>query len=210
MTDIMAIYPFNLAKSILGDETEALKVYLPGIALALATLSEREREVIRLRFQKKMTLEQCGKEHGITRERIRQIEAKAIRKLRHPSRVNMIKAVPLTEVQAQHSEYLKLSQAYELLSKAVEVCTAKRADPGVVVPMAELAVHLQTPIKELGLSVRSYNSLRRAGKDTLRDIVEMTETDLSKIRNLGRKSAMEVKEKIASHGLTLKEEFTTI
>lgn len=210
MTDIMAIYPFNLAKSILGDETEALKVYLPGIALALATLSEREREVIRLRFQKKMTLEQCGKEHGITRERIRQIEAKAIRKLRHPSRVNMIKAVPLTEVQAQHSEYLKLSQAYELLSKAFEVCTAKRADPGVVVPMAELAVHLQTPIEELGLSVRSYNSLRRAGKDTLRDIVEMTETDLSKIRNLGRKSAMEVKEKIASHGLTLKEEFTTI
>ncbi len=205
MTDIMAIYPFNLAKSILGDETEALKVYISGIPLALATLSEREREVIRLRFQKKMTLEQCGKEHGITRERIRQIEAKAIRKLRHPSRANMIKAVPLAEVQQQHSEYLKLSQAYELLSKAFEVCTAKRADPGVVVPTAELPVHLQTPISELDLSRRSYNCLRGAGKDTLRDITEMTRDELAKIRNMGRKSVEEVVRKIEIYGLILKE-----
>jgi len=51
------------------------------------------------------------------------------------------------------------------------MCTAKPADPDVVLPMAELAVTMQTPISELDFTVRTYNCLRRAGKDTLRDIV---------------------------------------
>jgi RNA polymerase primary sigma factor len=56
----------------------------------LGTLTEREREVLRLRFGladgRSRTLEEVGKEFNVTRERIRQIEAKALRKLRHPSR----------------------------------------------------------------------------------------------------------------------------
>lgn len=205
MTDLITIYPLNLAKSIFGSEEEARKVYLPGISAALATLTEREQGVIALRFQRKMTLEQCGKEYGITRERIRQIEAKAIRKLRHPSRTKMFQAVQLAEIQEQNTKYNKLSREYELLSKAFELCTAKIAEPGVVVPMAELAMTMQTPIHELDLSVRAYNSLRRAGKDTLRDIVEMTEADIYQIRNMGRKSAEEVMRKVESYGLSLKE-----
>jgi RNA polymerase primary sigma factor len=59
------------------------------IAEALGKLSERERKIIELRFGlcdgKYRTLEEVGREFGITRERIRQIEAKALRKLRHPS-----------------------------------------------------------------------------------------------------------------------------
>ena len=56
----------------------------------LATLSDREARVLKLRFglegNKQMTLEEVGKVFGVTRERIRQIEAKALRKLKHPSR----------------------------------------------------------------------------------------------------------------------------
>jgi len=61
----------------------------------LETLSPREQKVIELRFGlrdgKPRTLEAVGREFGVTRERIRQIEAKAIRKLRHPSRSKLIK-----------------------------------------------------------------------------------------------------------------------
>ena len=56
----------------------------------LETLNDRERRVVQLRFGledgRSRTLEEVGKEFGVTRERIRQIEAKALRKLRHPSR----------------------------------------------------------------------------------------------------------------------------
>ena len=56
----------------------------------LATLTDREARVLKLRFglegSKQMTLEEVGKVFGVTRERIRQIEAKALRKLKHPSR----------------------------------------------------------------------------------------------------------------------------
>ncbi|MBI4289593.1 MAG: RNA polymerase sigma factor RpoD [Chloroflexi bacterium] len=61
----------------------------------LATLNDRERKVLRLRFGledgRSRTLEEVGKEFNVTRERIRQIEAKALRKLRHPSRSRRLK-----------------------------------------------------------------------------------------------------------------------
>jgi RNA polymerase primary sigma factor len=87
--------------SLLGDFIEDDKVLGPVDAAArqllkeqvrgaLSVLSEREREVLEMRFGLKdgqeHTLEEVGKHFGVTRERIRQIEAKALRKLRHPTR----------------------------------------------------------------------------------------------------------------------------
>ncbi len=61
----------------------------------LDTLTDRERRVLKLRFGlidgRSRTLEEVGREFNVTRERIRQIEAKALRKLRHPSRAKMLK-----------------------------------------------------------------------------------------------------------------------
>ena len=62
---------------------------------ALSSLTPREREVDTLRFGledgRARTLEEVGREFNVTRERIRQIEAKALRKLRHPSRSKRLK-----------------------------------------------------------------------------------------------------------------------
>jgi RNA polymerase primary sigma factor len=61
----------------------------------LDTLTPREQRVLRLRFGledgRSRTLEEVGKEFSVTRERIRQIEAKALRKLRHPTRSRKLK-----------------------------------------------------------------------------------------------------------------------
>lgn len=71
---------------------ELLKEQLEDV---LDTLTDREENVLRLRFGlddgRTRTLEEVGKVFGVTRERIRQIEAKALRKLRHPSRSKQLK-----------------------------------------------------------------------------------------------------------------------
>jgi RNA polymerase primary sigma factor len=93
-------------ESSLGDFVEDKAAVVPseaaGITMlkreledVLATLTPRERRVIQLRLglvnDQPLTLEEIGKRFGLTRERIRQIEARAMRKLRHPSRANVLR-----------------------------------------------------------------------------------------------------------------------
>ena len=60
-------------------------------------------------------------------------------------------------------------------------------------------------IEELDLSVRSYNCLKRAGINTVAELTRKTEEDMMKVRNLGKKSLQEVKEKLAALNLSLRE-----
>jgi RNA polymerase primary sigma factor len=82
--------------TVMGPEDAAsYSILRDQITRLLDTLTEREQRVLVLRFGLKdgrsRTLEEVGKEFNVTRERIRQIEAKALRKLRHPSRAKMLK-----------------------------------------------------------------------------------------------------------------------
>jgi RNA polymerase primary sigma factor len=93
--------------SSLGDFIEDKKIISPQEAVMSVTLSEqtravlstltpREEKVLRMRFgigeKSDHTLEEVGQDFFVTRERIRQIEAKALRKLRHPSRSKLLKS----------------------------------------------------------------------------------------------------------------------
>ena len=100
---------FDLANPFAGDIkdlTDFLQGLHPSVIVAknllredlegvLATLSPRERDVLRLRYGlddgRMKTLEEIGQIFDVTRERIRQIEAKALRKLRHPNRNGVLK-----------------------------------------------------------------------------------------------------------------------
>ena len=106
--------PMSLDAPVGDDEDSQLKDFLADHSLqspiesttssnledmirkSLGTLSEREAKVVRMRFgvneDKEYTLEEIGLNFDVTRERIRQIEAKALRRLRHPSRSNMLKS----------------------------------------------------------------------------------------------------------------------
>ncbi len=82
--------------NILGpEESASYSILRDQISMLLDTLTEREQKVLVLRFGltdgRTRTLEEVGKEFNVTRERIRQIEAKALRKLRHPSRSKHLK-----------------------------------------------------------------------------------------------------------------------
>ena len=65
---------------------------------------------------------------------------------------------------------------------------------------------LEMTIEELDMSVRSFNCLKRAGIDTVEDLINRTEEDMIKVRNLGKKSLEEVIQKLHSLGLELKKE----
>jgi RNA polymerase primary sigma factor len=77
------------------SEAASFQLLKEQVEDVLASLTGRERRVLQLRFGlddgRSRTLEEVGKEFGVTRERIRQIEAKALRKLRHPSRSKKLK-----------------------------------------------------------------------------------------------------------------------
>ena len=65
---------------------------------------------------------------------------------------------------------------------------------------------MEKTIEDLDLSVRSYNCLRRAGINTVADLITKTEEDMMKVRNLGRKSLKEIKEKLEQLGLSFRKD----
>ena len=73
-------------------------------------------------------------------------------------------------------------------------------------PEKEKEKVLEMTIEELDLSVRSFNCLKRAGIDTVEDLVSRSEDEMIKVRNLGKKSLEEVIQKLESLGLTLRND----
>ena len=65
---------------------------------------------------------------------------------------------------------------------------------------------MELPIEEMDLSVRSYNCLKRAGINTIQDLLKKSRSDMFKVRNLGAKSVEEVIQKLDSYGLSLRKE----
>jgi DNA-directed RNA polymerase subunit alpha len=72
-----------------------------------------------------------------------------------------------------------------------------------VIQQEKLSELLAQPIEVLGLSSRPFNSLKNAHLDTIGDLVKKTESELAVVRNLGKKSVGEIKEKLAEHSLNL-------
>lgn len=81
------------------------------------------------------------------------------------------------------------------------------ADIGIVIESvdSENGKVLEMTIDELDLSVRSFNCLKRAGINTVEELIQHNEEEMMRVRNLGRKSLEEVQQKLAQLGLSLKK-----
>jgi predicted DNA-binding protein YlxM (UPF0122 family) len=213
-------YPYNLIEVIYDERCEGPydEDRLKGLEYVLGLLSERERQVLRDRFEDDLSLEDTGRKYNITRERIRQIEAKAIRKLRHPARMKyitqgyaamsgelrqIVEERYKSTLESLEAEYLaKIAELRDKISliedKTQKLSAAKEAN--------EIIDDIGTPLCELELSVRSYNCLARHGVKTLYDICALTRDELQKVRNMGRKSLDEVVNCVHSRGYRLKGE----
>src|SRR5690606_24385389 len=94
----------------------------------------------------------------------------------------------------------------ELFGLARELNTqAEGIEIGPAPVEAVLSSELSMPIEDLDLSVRSYNCLKREGINSVSELVALSETQLMNIRNFGQKSVDEVRDKLVSLGLSLKD-----
>lgn len=106
--------------------------------------------------------------------------------------------------------YQALSMAAKILNEHLEmfIDLSEIAKTMSIMSKKELSMKdklLETSIEDLDFSVRSYNCLKRAGIHTVADIVNKTEQDMIKVRNLGKKSLEEVIKKVADLGLEFKK-----
>ena len=111
-------------------------------------------------------------------------------------------------IEAKEAVSLAAKVLNEHLRLFIDMSDVAKNGEDIMVERAEVQRDkvLEMTIEELDLSVRSFNCLKRAGIDTVEDLINRTEEDMIKVRNLGRKSLEEVIQKLNSLGLALKKD----
>ena len=194
-------YPKNLLSQVFVN---GLPTDLPDdITLVLEyiiqkTLTEREGRVLDMRYKRYMTMAAIGEECGLRAERIRQIEAKAVRKLRHPSRSRYIlmgmegyiNYLRDTAVDERLREYKK-----EIIS--LEKKIAELTDTEYEEEKNELE---NAPLAELDLSVRTFNILYRAGYSTVKELLDADAEKIVSLPNLGLKNFSDLIDVLSEKG----------
>lgn len=208
-----APWPYNLVDAVLMSQEGApfllTEAQERGLMQALETLKERDRTLLLEYYSGGRTYRELASAHGVSVERARQIVAKSVRLLRHPSRKNLIlygpeiaeRLNPLTQKQTEleqaEAEVEALTRRREALAREVSGLEAERAE--------ETERKERVPIEELGLSVRSYNCLKRAGLDTCGKVLEaLRGGTLQRVRNLGPKCVYEIVQEMDRHGFDVR------
>lgn len=209
-------YPYNLMEVLReqaqdradDDEVENMD-FTPSAIREMVNdaLTERERQIIEQRYRDGLTLEKTAAAHNVTRERIRQIEAKALRKLNHPGRMRKYAAVPYRDYQSEHLARLRAEAQIDwfLQHSDYNVSVDDHGEPKLT-PKSVLDKTIDDIYNDMDLSVRSYNCLKRARINTVGEIVALDYGQAIGIRSLGRRSLDEIEAKIHSLGLKMKWE----
>ena len=175
------IFPDTGKYMVLTDDQMA------GLTHAVETLKDKEQAVIRLRYEEHKTFKTIGEIFNLSTQRMRQINAKALRKLRHQTRLCYIRDGFQGTLDAQQKHKEETRQVLNTLGTE------------------DLTKYLKTIfVCDMHLTVRSTNCLLRANLITMADVAEAVKKDPAsfvKIRNLGQKSLLEVVEKLEEYGI---------
>lgn len=196
-----------LPEEIITDET--LETLEPRIDYVLRfLLTESEKIVIYKRFKHHESLFTVGEEMDLTRERVRQIECKALRKLRNPSRrckifigVNFDDKINELRDKVEDKEK-ELAEKVALLRSKIDKINAVLQEVGFKIKVDSPEDHASVEL--LNLSKRSFNCLKRHGTNTIKELTLMTKKELSNVRNLGNKGVEEIIDKLEKLGYSLK------
>lgn len=189
--EYVAVYPYNLLDMIYHEpfDTWLDEDHTIGLNMALSTLSAQEQKCLDLYFKEELTYDGVAARIGRTKERVRQIIARALRKLRHPSRWKIIHygyiGSGLHDIAKMQEELDERMAKYE--KKLVEYKEMIKE-----IPVAAL-VNTRDEIDSLDLSVRASNGLKRGNIDTIDKLIEQLESgEIWKIRNIGFKTIHEI------------------
>ena len=196
---------FNVCKA---NHDACIKCEVDGV---LKTLSDRESQILKwrcgyegkVRTQKDLAADFC-----VTTTRIQEIERKALRKLRHPSRIKYLQPFLYTALsQGKDNCYARFfTKIYKLNPEQIQnilnngpFVVKKKENPQHMQRIKE-EISPSSGIEELGLSIRAFNCLWRAGFQTVDDLLKYPSEKFLRIRNLGRRSLSEVCAKLKEIG----------
>ena len=209
-----APWPYNLLDDILGVPFNHMPTEDEerGLNVCLDMLSPREKKIILAYYKDGMTLAAIGKDRYLTTERVRQILAKGIRKLRHPANLNYIRygecgSKYRKELAERELECSKREEKIEQFLKEHELKeefftdVQERFNTNIAYDEAPVSPNGRVGYSEafisLDLSVRSFNCLARADCHTVTDVMQkIRDGSIIKIRNFGPKCLEEVIEKV--------------
>ena len=182
------VYPYNLLGNIVSPQ--ALLVDFPITNNLLDDidqlldnhLDEREALILRLRYINGMTLQAIADMLNVTHERVRQLEAKTIRQLRHLVYTQkLLQSAQIRDNQQKIDEQLRTIAS---LSRQIEYLTKQIVDD-----MGKEPILVTVGVDELGLTNRAYNHLRLAGIQTVQELLSAILSDaLHDMRGMGQTS----------------------
>ena len=204
-------WPEALLNAVWVDNLEAPDV-LPvdiyeTVEFIVTMLEDREQAVLRMRFQEGLTLRECGCRLNVTHERIRQIEVRALRRLRHPKR-NSILCKGIAKHAAEHASAMEQIRVAALEKKATEEARARELVNTIGRHNAEGIARifekgLSPTIDCFELPHRAHKRLEWNHLDSLEALCAATPSELLSISGFGVGMLEAVKAALALHGLKL-------
>lgn len=204
-SNIGSEYPLNLLDAV--DSDNVWQYPVPAdingtVEYLLHTfLSQRENDILHQRFKLCKTYAEIGEIYQITGERVRKIEEKALNRLRNPGCMKYLQNGIFKATQIDINNAAEQAVSAEL-STAVAYLRELLINKTNFLDDRPVIVTAKTEIEDLNLSVRCYNSVKRAGINKVGDLEKMTFRELRLIRNLGKHSLDELIGKLAEQGVS--------